>query len=168
MTVRTSKPAINLREKLSELEFDRVPFQKMPAGSVLQVVNTYTLSYITTSSTTFIGTGLSLNITPSSTSSQILVSVNLNGINVSGGNGHFALYVNGSLLQYLSSSVSYYATTNETNSVSYQYLHSPNSTVQQTYEIYFKNSTGAIVRLNDYTDGTVREHSSITLMEIAA
>jgi hypothetical protein len=37
MTIKVSKPSINLREKLSELDFDKVPFQKMPAGSVLQV-----------------------------------------------------------------------------------------------------------------------------------
>ena len=35
MTVRISKPAFNLREKISELDFDRVPFQKMPAGSII-------------------------------------------------------------------------------------------------------------------------------------
>ena len=37
MTIKVSKPSINLREKLTELDFDKVPFQKMPAGSVLQV-----------------------------------------------------------------------------------------------------------------------------------
>ncbi len=38
MTIKVSKPAINIREKLNDLDFDKVPFQKMPAGSVLQVV----------------------------------------------------------------------------------------------------------------------------------
>ena len=41
MTVRISKPEFNLREKLSELDYDRVPFQKMPAGSVVQTVVNY-------------------------------------------------------------------------------------------------------------------------------
>lgn len=40
MTVNITKPAINLREKLSELDFAKLPFQKMPAGSVVQVVTT--------------------------------------------------------------------------------------------------------------------------------
>ena len=38
MTISVTKPSVNLREKLNELDFDRVPFQKMPAGSVVQVV----------------------------------------------------------------------------------------------------------------------------------
>ena len=37
MTVRIQKPAFNIREKLSELEFGHVPYEKMPAGSVIQV-----------------------------------------------------------------------------------------------------------------------------------
>ena len=38
MTVRISKPEFNLREKLTELDYSQVPFQKMPAGSVVQTV----------------------------------------------------------------------------------------------------------------------------------
>ena len=41
MTVRISKPEFNLREKLTELDYSRVPFQKMPAGSVVQTVVNY-------------------------------------------------------------------------------------------------------------------------------
>ena len=37
MTIKVTKPSINLREKLSELDFDKVPFQKMPAGSVVSI-----------------------------------------------------------------------------------------------------------------------------------
>ena len=41
MTIRVSKPEFNLREKLSELDYSRVPFQKMPVGSVVQTVVNY-------------------------------------------------------------------------------------------------------------------------------
>ena len=41
MTVRISKPEFNLREKLTELDYSQVPFQKMPAGSVVQTVVNY-------------------------------------------------------------------------------------------------------------------------------
>ena len=41
MTVRITKPEFNLREKLSELDYSRVPFQKIPAGSVVQTVVNY-------------------------------------------------------------------------------------------------------------------------------
>ena len=38
MTIRIEKPAFNLRSKLNDLDFGQVPLQKMPSGSVLQVV----------------------------------------------------------------------------------------------------------------------------------
>ena len=38
MTVRIFKPEVNIRSKLTELDFDRVPYQKMPVGSVIQTV----------------------------------------------------------------------------------------------------------------------------------
>jgi hypothetical protein len=36
MTVRILKPEINIREKLKELDYAYVPYQKMPAGSIVQ------------------------------------------------------------------------------------------------------------------------------------
>ena len=38
MTVRVSKPAFNLRSKLTELEYGTIPYNKLPAGSVIQYV----------------------------------------------------------------------------------------------------------------------------------
>ena len=46
MAISVTKPSVNLREKLNELDFDRVPFQKMPAGSVLQVVEGFTSTQV--------------------------------------------------------------------------------------------------------------------------
>ena len=37
MTVRANKPEFNVREKLKELDYAHVPYEKMPAGSVIQV-----------------------------------------------------------------------------------------------------------------------------------
>ncbi len=39
MAIRISKPEFNLRGKLTELDYDRVPYEKMPAGSIIQVVD---------------------------------------------------------------------------------------------------------------------------------
>ena len=36
MTVRVNKPSFNLRERLSELDYGHVPYEKMPAGSVIR------------------------------------------------------------------------------------------------------------------------------------
>ena len=48
MAIKVTKPSVNLREKLNELDYAKVPFQKMPAGSVVQV-QTYSLVSTTTS-----------------------------------------------------------------------------------------------------------------------
>ena len=37
MTVRISKPAFNLRDKLTQLDYGHVPYEKMPPGSIIQV-----------------------------------------------------------------------------------------------------------------------------------
>tara|TARA_R110002072_G_scaffold293233_1_gene462454 strand:+ start:296 stop:880 length:585 start_codon:yes stop_codon:yes gene_type:complete len=81
MAVKFTKPEINVREKLAELDYYKVPFQKMPAGSVLQVkAVTLTGRYaVTSSSDTGVGTdiGLNISITPRSSSSAFLVTVNV-------------------------------------------------------------------------------------------
>ena len=38
MTVNVSKPAFNIREKLSELEFNHLPYEKIAPGAVVQTV----------------------------------------------------------------------------------------------------------------------------------
>ena len=77
MTVNISKPSINIREKLSELDFAKVPFQKMPSGSILQVVQgNYSIQTDSTSGSA-VATGLSVNITPQFSNSKIFVSYSL-------------------------------------------------------------------------------------------
>ena len=41
MTTRITKPAFNFREKLTELDYAKVPYEKMPSGSVIQVKQNY-------------------------------------------------------------------------------------------------------------------------------
>ena len=89
MTVNITKPAINLREKLSELDFAKLPFQKMPAGSVVQVVTTNQLGnniyavnsdgFIITETTAYNNSSITpliqTTITPKLSSSHFLVSL---------------------------------------------------------------------------------------------
>ena len=72
MTVNITKPAINLREKLSELDFAKVPFQKMPAGSVLQVVTGNSVTTVSTTSVDWQNTSATLVITPQFSNSHII------------------------------------------------------------------------------------------------
>jgi len=74
MTISVTKPSVNLREKLNELDFDRVPFQKMPAGSVLQVVHVDPADGSSFSNTTI--KVMDASITTTTTNSKILIDVN--------------------------------------------------------------------------------------------
>ena len=82
MTVRITKPEFNLREKLTELDYSQVPLQKMPSGSVIQVVfGSTTTEALRAHSTnngteTFVfDTNLSATISPRFTTSKILVQI---------------------------------------------------------------------------------------------
>ena len=57
MTVRVSKPAFNLRDKLTQLDYGQVPYQKMPSGSVVGIdyAHNSTQSTHTDQNTTCVG-----------------------------------------------------------------------------------------------------------------
>jgi len=86
MAITASKPAINIREKLSELDFDKVPFQKMPAGSVLQVVSSRFTTGYNHNSTSFVDVGHSVTIAPKSATSTLYITLTSN-LSISGCNG---------------------------------------------------------------------------------
>ena len=83
MTIRIEKPAFNLRSKLNDLDFGQVPLQKMPSGSVLQVVFAQTNTEASqtnaaTTQTTLFFTNLEATISPRFSTSKILVMANQN------------------------------------------------------------------------------------------
>jgi hypothetical protein len=137
------------------------------AGTVLQVVNASTSTQVTSSSSSFVDTGLTATITPSSTSSKILVLVNQAGIFANAINGGFAsLQLNrsgtsiiqfGYIVAYLTSTLSRggIATTS--------YLDSPNSTSALVYKTQFACAGGSTIDMQRDNSGA----STITLIEIA-
>ncbi len=142
-----------------------------PAGSVLQVVS-YTLTTAgTISSGSYQDIGLSTSITPSSTSSKILVLVN-----AFIGATHSAL----AKLQRNSSDI-INGTTSGTNQItgggiylasgnayssSISYLDSPSSTSSLTYRVVYYTDTGTIGYNRRTSDTFAIATSTITLMEI--
>ena len=62
---------------VNQITDDAITAAKLPAGSVLQVVNDHHDSMVTTSSQTYTDTGLEAAITPSSASNNILILVTL-------------------------------------------------------------------------------------------
>ena len=75
MTVRANKPEFNIREKLKSLDYSHVPYEKMPPGSVIQVVQTeFRNSFSNTTAVTLAKVaGLSTTISPKLASSKLLI-----------------------------------------------------------------------------------------------
>jgi hypothetical protein len=139
----------------------------LPAGSVLQVVMGTTATFVITSSTSYVDTGLSATITPSSASSKVLALANVPDAhnNVSAN----LLYLN--LVRQSTQIIEFVAhgdyigsgTSIVTYGGSTSYLDSPNTTSAITYKVQFKVGNGGSQSLF-LNAGT----GTIVLMEIAA
>ena len=136
-------------------------------GKVLQVVNA---SYSTTtgsSSSTYADTGLTASITPSSTSSKILVIVHQEGLSkVTNSTGvDLKLFRGATELALFGGNAGQQYTTawNFVGGAGITYLDSPSTTSSTTYKTQFSstgNNANVYVQSNNAT-------STITLMEIA-
>jgi hypothetical protein len=143
----------------------------LPTGSVLQVVNATYTTQTTNNTGSFVSSGLSASITPSSSSNKILIFASGGDVSTtsnSTGVAH-ALY-RGTSTQlnqysnqgpvYIGTGGNFYIGTGPSTS----YLDSPSTTSSVTYYVYFKpQSAGATATVQ--RDGT---YSSLTLMEISA
>ena len=157
----------------------------MPAGSVLQVVTTEKTDTFTTTSSSYVDvTGLSVSITPTSSSSKILVLFQINGSqNVGAGRASLKLLRDstvidagaaaGSRTQALGG-FSSSDTSIPSAPVSGNYLDSPSTTSSTTYKIQIAMTAGSgsayinqTVQDSDVAN-QIRMASTITLMEIAA
>ena len=75
MAVRVSKPEFNLKEKLLELDYSRVPYEKMPVGSTIQTQYYQTTTQATSNnSSSYVSIGLYVKITPLIVGSTLEVS----------------------------------------------------------------------------------------------
>jgi hypothetical protein len=141
---------------------------RLPANSVLQVVSVNHSAADTTTSTSFTDTGLEASITPSATSSKILIITTVH-IGSDGGDGEHSLLqlvANGSGLSvfYGVRDMPSWATASQTN---FSYLHSPSSTSLQTYKIRHRTTNAASESRYNYYSASYGITSNIILMEIA-
>ena len=139
----------------------------MPAGSVLQVVYGSTSTFVSSSSSTYADTGLSVSITPKSSTSKILVLVDHNGTNKDGSGG---VYMGVRIVRNSTTILTYgtgeglsSATLVRFGSTSASYLDSPATTSATTYKTQF-SSVGNNASVALQVDSAV---STITLIEIA-
>ena len=143
----------------------------LPTGSVLQVVNATYGTQTSTTSSTFSDTGLTATITPTSTTSKILVIVSQNGCFKGAGNTYLQLRLlrNSTTIINLESLGNYSNTsvTMGVNASSTNYLDSPATTSATTYKTQFLSGDNATILYTQATNGFTPV-STITLMEIAA
>ena len=95
MTVRVLKPAFNLRDKLTQLDYDQVSYEKMPHGSVIQYVQAdidTMAARFTVAATSYTATNYTITIAPRSTSSRILINACLSSHCNSDGYAYLRVY----------------------------------------------------------------------------
>jgi len=138
-----------------------------PAGTVLQVVEgTGGAGELSVTSTSYVGTNCKLSITPSSTSSKVLVfgSSGFNLANATDTTLFIALYKDSSALKEDITRIRNDSSgTNVAAPLSFQFLDSPNTTSSVEYEIYVKINSGGSGQFNNGTATQAR----LCLMEIA-
>ena len=139
-----------------------LPNANFSGGKILQVQSQTLNSEVSTNSTSFSDTGLTINITPSETSSKVLVMVSLGAIySTSNSEMQMKLLRGGTDLGsfVINSAPGVVACGTGVNQ-----LDTPNSTSQQTYKVQFKYNAGGgnvYVCINNST-------ATITAMEIGA
>lgn len=135
----------------------------LPTGSVLQVVSATSQSaQATTTSTSYVTTGFSASITPSSSSNKVLVLLSALGRNGSGGQAFYTMYRGATDLASVRSFKQLYNPSAGVldGAIDMSILDSPSSTSSVTYTVYFKGSAGTTYF------GLDNSMVSLTLMEI--
>jgi hypothetical protein len=149
---------------VSKVQTGAIEHGDLPSGSVLQVVNAVYTTFTTTSSGSFVDTGLTATITPKSTSSKIFVIISAGMGNTSAAANNNVQITRDSTSVATFSRVSFSAGGHMMAQNSSTDLDSPSTTSAVTYKLQFKTDTGTF-RFCGSSSGT--PSARITLMEIA-
>ena len=149
-------------------------------GKILKVESTYSTTHISTTSTSFVDSGISATITPSSASNKIFIQSSLSVGASSGGSLYFKIYNGSSEITAATNANSgsgdaFNRSINhgsgaqfDNDQISHNFLYTSNTTSATTIKIYWR-CDGGTAYLNRYGYGTsVGGGSSLTLMEVAA
>ena len=166
MTIRVSKPEFNLREKLSELDYSRVPYEKMPSGSIIQTQFNYynvggTQNEFETTSSTFQQSTFFVKISPKFVNSTIKFEAAIN-IKQNDGNSYLqvALYkdVDGGGYNYYTGGTTghgfityrYNVSATAWDHVNFTAFDRPETLSLITYRLYLKsNDNNQVVRIGE-------------------
>jgi hypothetical protein len=141
-------------------------------GKVLQVVNATYSTEVSSTTSTFVDTGLTATITPTSATSKILVIVSQMGVSKSGSTRMHLKLLRGATDILQMSDINAYTGASDFNnigSVTSSYLDSPATTSATTYKTQFCSQQNvSVVYVQNYASGANNSVSTITLMEIGA
>jgi len=146
-----------------------IPKAALPTGSVLQVVSATTSTEVTSTNSTQVSTGLTATITPTSSSSKILILASHPSCWKSGANTSNAielyLYKNSVAISGVKTTIVGYTGVAQAGyfSTGFNYLDSPATASATTYTTYFNSYNGSSASVQK--DSNI---SMIILMEIAA
>ena len=181
MTVIVQKPEFSLREKLSELEFARLPYEKMPAGSIIQLVAGETDYRTATNSGTYQPTDMFATIRPRFLSSKIFITLGGDANNNGSGNFMYMTYyrsIDGGAFSNLATNGRNDSNSSTTNRgmamhsghtsrihtcVAMPFLDSPNTTAPVTYKVYIRSEAGTV----EFPANDGYQRSRMFLFEIA-
>ena len=149
----------------------------LPTGSVLQVQSGILTATYSQTASAYTDIGLSVTITPSSTSSKILVSLSVAlGMTETGVNVRLRLVrgstMIGSSTDLANSGFSHKEQNTSGNQYtrfleSFTYLDSPSSTSSQTYKVQmYRSNTAGVSYINRGSTDQSRQNSHITVQEI--
>ncbi len=162
--------------KLNNQSLTAVTSAGLPSGTVLQVVQTLITTGASITSTTHVDSALTVNITPSSTTSKIMVNVNgYYGIHFWNASPYWRLRRDTTVISS-NDSVAFprvqYDSTRDANTMVplvMNILDSPSSTSQLTYTVQGATSNASYpLYLNRrHSDSNANSQTSITVTEIA-
>jgi hypothetical protein len=164
MTNVTSVPAAQLTGSQA------IPKSTLPTGCVLQVVQGLLTTPVSTgTNNTWVTTGLTASITPTSSTSKILATVS--GFGYTNGSAVqmvVTLYRNSTNLSAYGFSQTYAGSSATQGGVSFTYLDSPTTTSSTTYTVYFTLSNSAGTVTFNSANAYGQPIATIILQEIAA
>lgn len=155
---------IGINSNEDDIATNTAAIAAITSGKLLQIIQGTSTTPLTTTSTTYVSTNLSINITPSSTSNKVVVFASgtlftsnantLPAITIFGG---------GSALATELARNSIAGATSLDTPATMIYLDSPSTTSQVSYQVYLKRLGSA----NNVTYGSGNESQVMIAMEIA-
>ena len=148
--------------------YDGAAFQAVGAGKIAQVVFGQTNTQLSSSSTTFVTTGLTATITPTLNTSKVLVLVSQNGVQKTVGNSNNGVslkLLRGATVFSLFGEVLGFTNSALVNIVSGSvcYLDTPATTSATTYVTHFAQSFSATAAIEVQSNSAM---STMILMEV--